>query len=185
MAQCGQDERGYVVHQGCDHIFFVGFHGAGKSTLARNLGCLFHRDYVDTDRLVERMAGKSVCAVFAEEGAPALRAREAAALRCLAGRKSLLVSCGGGIVEGGESCRLMHAMGTVVYLDGSFEDSLRQIQHPEIRPDFATVEGARSLYRLRRPLYEREADLVVDIRNKTFEQVCSEAGQLLWEKGLL
>ena len=27
-----------VVHDGCDHIFFVGFLGAGKSTLARNLG---------------------------------------------------------------------------------------------------------------------------------------------------
>ena len=45
---------GYVVHEGCDHIFIVGFLGAGKSTLARNLGQLFHRSYVDTDRMAER-----------------------------------------------------------------------------------------------------------------------------------
>ena len=42
--------------RGCDHIFFVGFLGAGKSTLARNLGHMFNRRYVDTDRLVERFS---------------------------------------------------------------------------------------------------------------------------------
>lgn len=59
---------GYVIHEGCDHIFFVGFLGAGKSTLARNLGRLFHRGYVDVDRMVERSVGKTVCEIFSEEG---------------------------------------------------------------------------------------------------------------------
>ncbi|WP_077598730.1 shikimate kinase [Olsenella urininfantis] len=177
--------RGYVVHEGCDHIFFVGFLGAGKSTLARNLGNLFHRSFVDTDRLVERARGKSVCDIFAEDGESRFRGYEAEALRRLKGRKSLLVSCGGGIVEGPEACELMHQMGRVVFLDGSFEDSLRQIQHPELRPDFVCESDAQRLYDIRRPLYLREADLRLDIRDKTFEQVCTEAAQLLWEKGLL
>ncbi len=178
-------ENGYVVHEGCDHIFFVGFLGAGKSTLARNLGALFNRDFVDTDRMVERMVGKTVCQIFHDAGEARFRELEAQALEGLAQRKSLLVSCGGGIVEGARSCELMHAMGTVVFLDGDVEDSLRQIRHPEIRPDFKDEDCARRLYRVRRPLYEREADLRIDIRNKSFEQVTSEAGQLLWEKGLL
>jgi shikimate kinase len=29
------------------------------------------------------------------------------------------------------------------------------------------------------------ADITIDIRNRTFEQVVSESGQLLWERGLL
>ncbi len=178
-------QQGYVVHEGCDHIFFVGFLGAGKSTLARNLGSLFHRSYVDTDRMVERSSGKSVCQIFEDSGEAFFRDLEAAALRKLKSRKSLLVSCGGGIVEGAESCALMHQMGTIVYLDGDFEDSLRQIQHPELRPDFGCEESASKLYMLRRPLYEREADLSIDIREKTFEQVCAEAAQLLWDRGLL
>ena len=178
-------EQGYVVHDGCDHIFFVGFLGAGKSTLARNLGRLFHRAYIDTDRLVERLERKSVNDIFAEEGEQAFRLGEERALRDLAKRKSLLVSCGGGIVERQECCALMHEMGTVVFLDGSLEDSLRQIQHPERRPDLGTAEQAAELYRHRRPLYQREADITIDIRNKTFEQVATEAGSLLWERGLL
>ena len=179
------DTNGYVVHEGCDHIFFVGFLGAGKSTLARNLGRMFHRGYIDTDRLVERLECKSVTDIFAQDGEQAFRLGEERALRHLLERKSLLVSCGGGIVERAENCTLMHEMGTVVFLDGSLDDSMRQIQHPERRPDLGTPDEATSLYWHRRPLYQREADITIDIRDKTFEQVAAEAGSLLWERGLL
>ncbi len=180
-----QGTDGYVVHEGCDHIFFVGFLGAGKSTLARNLGNLFHRHYVDTDRLAERIYGKSVTQIFEEDGEEAFRSAEVTALRRLRSKKSLLVSCGGGIVEDAQSCALMHEMGVVVFLDGDVEDSLRQIQHPERRPDLGSPEQARELWKHRRPLFEREADYTIDIRGKMFDEVAAEAGQLLWEKGLL
>ncbi len=177
--------NGYVVHEGCDHIFFVGFLGAGKSTLARNLGSLFHRPHVDTDRLVERALGKSVSECFSQDGEEAFRDAETTELERLASRKSLLVSCGGGIVERPENCDIMRAQGVVVFLDGDLEDSLRQIRCPERRPDLGCPEHAAMVYARRRPLYEACADLTIDIRNKSFEQVAHEAGQLLWEKGLL
>ena len=178
-------DSGYVVHEGCDHIFFVGFLGAGKSTLARNLGTLFRRTHVDTDRLVERALRKTVSEVFATDGESAFRDAETAELRRLRRRKSLLVSCGGGIVERPENCELMHEMGSVVWLDGELSDSLRQIRCPERRPDLGSASHAAKVYRARRPLYEGCADIRIDIRNKTFEQVAHEAGQVLWEKGLL
>ncbi len=128
--------------EGCDHLFFVGFLGAGKSTLARNLGSLFHRPHVDTDRLVERALGASVAQIFAREGEGRFREAETAQLRKLAARKSLLVSCGGGIVERPENCELMHEMGVVVFLDGDLADSLRQIQRPDLRPDLGSDEHA-------------------------------------------
>ena len=178
-------DTGYVVHEGCDHIFFVGFLGAGKSTLARNLGHLFGRTYVDTDRLVERRLGKSVALAFSEDGEEAFRDAETMELKRLANRKSLLVSCGGGIVERPENIELMHEMGVIVFLDGDLKDSLRQIQRPDLRPDLGSAEEAEALYGFRRPLYESAADYVVDIRNKTFEQVTQDAASLLWEGGLL
>ncbi len=180
------DERyGFVSHEGCDHIFFVGFLGVGKSTLARNLGGLFHRSYVDTDRMAERIARKSVAQMFAEDGEQEFRRVELAALERLLTRKSLLVSCGGGIVETPRCRELMGEMGSVVFLDGDLEDSLRQIQHPEKRPDLGSYEESKALLEHRRPLYEQVADFQIDIRGKTFDQVASEAGQLLWEAGLL
>jgi shikimate kinase len=78
----------------------------------------------------------------------------------------------------------MHEMGVVVYLDGDLRDSLRQIQHPEKRPDL-NLDDVQELYRKRRPLFKKSADYVIDIRDKDFGQVAEEAGCLLWEEGLL
>jgi shikimate kinase len=175
---------GYVTHEGCDHIFFVGFLGAGKSTLARNLGRLYHRTYVDTDRMAERLLCKTVTECFEQDGEEAFRDAETEVLKRLRDRKSLLVSCGGGIVERAQNTELLHEMGKVVFLDGDLADSLRQIQHPEKRPDLS-LEDAGALYERRRPLFVSSADYVIDIRDKSFEEVADAAGCLLWEEGLL
>ena len=188
---CAEVERapegreGSFVKHGCDHIFFIGFLGAGKSTLARNLGDMFHRPFVDTDRLVERRCGRSIARIFREEGEASFRKRETAALRSLKSEQSLLVSCGGGIVETPENIDLMRAMGTVVYLEGDFSDSLRQIRSVAARPDFKSRAHAARLFDYRRPLYVGAADLTLDIRGKTFEDVSYLCAEMLLERGLI
>ena len=172
-------------HHGCDHVFFIGFLGAGKTTVARNLGNMFHRSYVDVDRMVERELHASVTRIFQTRGESAFRDAETEALKTLGQRRSLLVSCGGGVIERAENVEIMRRLGKVVYLDGTLEDSLRQIRRPDKRPDLGDREHARELYAHRRPLYERACDLRVCISGKTFEQVALEVGEMLWERGLL
>lgn len=171
--------------RGCDHVFFVGFLGAGKSTLARNLGRMFRRRYVDTDRLVERRAGQSVTELFGAHGEEHFRRLETAVLEDLSSERSLLVSCGGGIVETPRNIELMHEMGYCVYLDGDLDDSLRQIRRSDTRPDFKSVEHAAGLLEHRKPLYEQAADLTVDIRGASFTDVSYTVAELLLERGLL
>ena len=177
----GQQAR----RRGCDHVFFIGFLGAGKTTVARNLGNMFHRRFIDVDRMVERELHASVTRIFHTQGEDAFRDAETAALKSLRGRKSLLVSCGGGVIERPENARLMREMGKIVYLDGTLEDSLRQIRRPDKRPDLGDEDHARKLYAHRRPLYESACDYRVVISGKSFEQVAYEVGELLWERGLL
>ncbi len=174
-----------AAHKGCDHIFFIGFLGAGKTTVARNLGNMFHRSFVDVDRMVERELHASVAHIFETRGEAAFREAETRSLESLRDRRSLLVSCGGGIIESERNARLMREMGSIVYLDGTLEDSLRQIRRPDKRPDLGDFDHARKLYAHRRPLYEAICDYRVVISGKTFEEVAYEAGGLLWERGLL
>ena len=159
---------------GCDHIFFIGFLGAGKSTLARNVGTMFKRRFIDTDRLVVRRWGEG-----------RFRELETSALRSLQSERSLLVSCGGGIVETPVNIELMQEMGTCVYLEGDFEDSIRQIRRSDTRPDFRSPEHAARLFEHRRPLYRQAADITLDIRNKSFEDVSYLCAEMLLERGLL
>lgn len=178
-------ETGRVEKRGRDHVFFIGFLGAGKSTLARNLGGMFNRHFVDTDRLVERRLGMSVTQVFKTRGESGFRVVETEVLASLRARRSLLVSCGGGIVETPRNIELMHELGYVVYLDGDFGDSMRQIKRSDTRPDFRSVRYAKRLYWHRRPLYQAAADFTVDIRGKTFTEVSYAVADLLLERGLL
>ena len=90
-----------------------------------------------------------------------------------------------GIVETPVNIELMHEMGTCVYLEGDFEDSLRQIRRSETRPDFRSPEHAALLFEHRRPLYRQAADLTLDIRNKSFEDVSYLCAEMLLERGLL
>ncbi len=180
-----QDNEGYTRHEGCDHIFFIGFLGAGKSTVARNLGRLFNRRHLDTDRMVVHREHASVAQLFETVGEERFREYEREALLQLSREKSCLVSCGGGIVERWSNVELMRGMGKVVFLDLDLDEALSHICHPEIRPDLGDREHAAALLEHRLPLYRRAADYVVDIRGLSFSEVAYSVGGLLYEEGLL
>lgn len=175
----------FTVHTGCDHIFFVGFMGAGKTTVARNLGELFKRRYVDTDLLISRRAKKSVARLYEEAGVEGYRKLETETLRHLKLQKSYLVSCGDGIVERPENIQLFRDMGKVVYLDISLDDALQQIQAKDHRPLLGSYAQTKRLYASRKPLYEAVADYTITIPRFEFAQVAYQIGELLWDEGLL
>ena len=85
----------------------------------------------------------------------------------------------------GHNIELMHQMGICVYLEGDFEDSIRQIRRSDTRPDFRSPEHAARLFEHRRPLYRQAADITLDIRNKSFEDVSYLCAEMLLERGLL
>src|SRR5258708_15535159 len=79
-------------------IVLTGFMCTGKSEVGRRLAARLGRVFVDTDQLVEREAGKSVAAIFADDGEPAFRARERDAVATAAARRDAVIAVGGGAV---------------------------------------------------------------------------------------
>jgi shikimate kinase / 3-dehydroquinate synthase len=81
-------------------LVFIGFMGAGKTTLAREAARLEGRhEAADSDRLLERTWGKSIERVFDEDGEAAFRAREEELVCELLDRADGgVVSLGGGAV---------------------------------------------------------------------------------------
>jgi shikimate kinase len=108
---------------GAPSIFLIGYRGSGKSSAGRALAQALGRPFHDTDVMAEAAAGKGIARVFAEDGEPAFRALERAAIDELARRaragERFVAATGGGIVLSGRNVDALRASGLVVWLTAS------------------------------------------------------------------
>ena len=58
------------------NLYLVGFMGTGKSTVARAVGHKLGFQVIDSDHEIERLKGKTIPDIFAQEGEPAFRGFE-------------------------------------------------------------------------------------------------------------
>ena len=131
-------------------LALAGMMGSGKSTVACHLGRLLRRKVVSTDARIEALAGKSVARVFAEDGEPAFRALERAAVAAVPA--GAVADLGGGAFCDPESARRLLSIGRVVFLDVSEREAARRIGAGAGRPLAASWPG---LLRRRLPDYRR------------------------------
>lgn len=166
-------------------VFFVGFMGAGKTSVARKLARLYGMAAVDMDTYLERREGRTVKSIFAEGGEEAFRAIEADVLRDLASREPLLVSCGGGVVVTPENRVVLREAGFVVYLKVAADEARSRISDLSSRPLFGDIEAARRRNAERAPLYESVADATVDTAGKGVTAIAREVKAILVKEGIL
>src|SRR5262245_59645952 len=124
-------------------VFLVGPRGSGKTTVARLLAEALGWGWLDADALLEERAGRSVRAVFEDEGEAGFREREATLLAELCARRRHVVATGGGVVLRQANVALLRSSGTVVWLRADADTLWRRMQGdastPERRP--ALAEG--------------------------------------------
>jgi shikimate kinase len=135
------------------NLLLVGFMGTGKSTLGRLLARRWRRPLVDTDEVVERLAGKPITEIFAKDGEAAFRAKEREVVESHLPADGAIISCGGGLVIPEGMAALVASKGVVVTLFASPEAVLRRTQGKSSRPLLA---GGDPETRIRALMAERE-----------------------------
>ena len=78
-------------------------------------------DWVDADVEVELRAGKSIAAIFADDGEPAFRDLEAAVVADLCRRERTVIALGGGAVLREDNRAAIARCGAVVWLQASVD----------------------------------------------------------------
>jgi shikimate kinase len=162
-------------------IFLIGYRGTGKTAVARELAARLDYEWVDADNIVEKRAGKSIAAIFADEGEAAFRELESHAVVTLSSGRRAVVALGGGAVLRAESRKVICAAGQVVWLTASVETIMERLAADPAtatrRPNLTTAGGRAEIEALlaeRTPLYRQCATLVVDTEGKTAAEVADE-----------
>ncbi len=164
------------------NIYLTGFSGTGKSHSGRLAASRLAWEFVDTDQLAERRAGKPVPQIFAEDGEEKFRDIESAVLADVAAQGRRVVSTGGGVPVRPSNRDLMRRTGLVIRLKASPETVHSRVARGEgsrgraLRPLLggdAPVERIRQLLAEREPAYA-EADLTIDTDGKEPRDVAGE-----------
>ena len=140
-------------------LFFVGYMGCGKSTLARKVARRLGIACVDTDALVEQTEGASVADIFHFEGEERFRIVEREVLDTLIDRgEAVVVSTGGGLPLWRDNMERMNRAGTTIFLRRSAVCIARRLSPYGIykRPRLRGLEGAELVAFMARDIAARE-----------------------------
>ena len=166
-------------------VFFVGFMGAGKTSVSQYLATTLGLPSIDADEYLELIEDRAITDIFADDGEDAFRTLETTYLRELAARSPRFIACGGGVVKRPENVELMRQAGRVVYLQVSADEAAARIPNTESRPLFKDPETARVTIAERIPLYQAAAHYTVDTVGRSIADVAAEVRAILLEDGIL
>jgi len=138
------------------NVVLIGMPGCGKSTVGRALARRQGKAFLDLDRLIEERAGKSIPAIFAQEGEEAFRTLESWAVREAGARTGCVISTGGGVVTRAENCAPLRQNGVIIHLTRPLD------RLPTAGRPVSQSTDLQTLWERRRGLYAAFADRTVD-----------------------
>ena len=160
------------------NIVLMGFMGAGKTTIGKELAKALGYEFIDTDERIEKEQGRKISDIFSKDGEAAFRDMETDLLKRLLNKEERFVlSIGGGMPVRVENRSLLQSLGTVVYLKTSKEEIIRRVSDDTRRPLLqggALEEKVTSLMNAREQIYMETACVEVVTDQKTPQKIAEE-----------
>ncbi len=145
-------------------IVLVGLMGAGKSKIGKQLSLDFNVEFIDSDAVIEDVAGMDIPSIFELYGEAKFREIEAREIRRLIDGKPIVLSTGGGAYIQENTRAFINDKSLSVWLKAKPETLANRISNTDSRP---LLKGKnpeivlRDLAALREPLYAK-AELTID-----------------------
>jgi len=154
-----------------NNIVLIGMPGTGKSTVGVILAKRLGYDFVDTDLLIIKKAGRTLPEILTEigiEGFLEIENQVGGSLRC----EKCVIATGGSMVLCEDAMKNLHGGNTVVWLDTGLEELERRIGAGSDRGIAAKPgETIADIYTVRRPLYEKYAGIQIECKGGTDDVV--------------
>ena len=148
-----------------DSIVLIGMPGAGKSTLGVVLAKILNMGFLDADLVIQSRYGKTLQVIIDAEGPDAFIEIENHIL-CSIEAQDAIIATGGSAVYSDEAMRHLGELGPIVYLKISYESLVNRLcdldERGVVLRDGVSM-SLRDLYDERQPIYEKYADITVDV----------------------
>lgn len=151
-----------------ENIVFIGMPGCGKSTIGSLLSQKLNREFTDTDEYIEKQQNTTIPDIFEKYGEKGFRMMERDVASIVGKGKSMVISCGGGIVLSKENYYSLKQNGRIVFIKRELSEL-----STDGRPLSKSPEALKELYNQRIDLYEKWADFTV-LNNSTPENAVEE-----------
>ena len=152
--------------------------GCGKTTVGKELAQQLTYSFLDTDAYIEENEGCSISEIFERKGEGYFRNLETGSLQKLVEEiNHTIVSSGGGLPLREENARLLQKLGFVIYLRVRKETVLKRLKGDTTRPLLQCDNPGKKVEELleyRNPIYEVGAHMVIDVDEKTVEEIAEE-----------
>lgn len=148
-----------------DNIVLIGMPGAGKSTLGVVLAKILGYEFIDADLLIQSKLDKTLQKIIDACGPDGFIEVENEVL-CTLSASRAVIATGGSAVYSDEAMNHLKSIGTVVYLRVSYEElesRLGGLHERGVVMKNGMGMSLADLYEERRPLYEKYADVTIDI----------------------
>jgi len=157
------------------NLVLIGFMGVGKGTIARELIKQTGQFGVDCDDLIESVENRKIRTIFETDGEEYFRKIEQQTAMWLEQNvTNTIISTGGGFYQ----VNNLNKIGKVIYLKSSFDGIIKRIKAQpnsqkklDKRPLLKDMQKATALFNERTPLYEKKADIIIDVENKNLKDI--------------
>lgn len=161
-----------------DNVILIGFMGCGKTSVGIRLSYSLKRTIIDTDKWIEKKQNMTVSEIFAKEGEQAFRQMETDCIKELINTADgQIISTGGGLPIREENHGLLKELGRVYYLKVTPEAVYERLKDDTTRPLLQGADPKAQIEELllkRAPLYEKCADVIIEVSGKSFDEIIAE-----------
>lgn len=156
------------------NIILIGMPGSGKTTIGTELAEVIGYGYIDSDSVIVAREGKRLNEIIASVGREAFLDIEAKVNSELCANRCVIAT-GGSVIYRDYAMQKLKEKGDIVYLKLSCDTIAARLGDLKAR-GVALKDGftLQDLYNERSPLYEKYADIVVELDGKTIEQSVQE-----------
>ena len=156
------------------NVTLIGMPGCGKSTVGVLLAKALNLHFTDTDLLIQQKHGRFLREILEADGIDGFIQKESEVLRALRCEHTCIAT-GGSAVYSDAAMRHLKEISTVVFID--LPCAAVEARVADIRGRGVVIDSGKTLaelYRERRPLYLRYADITVAAGGLAIEELLME-----------